>query len=344
MAKEIKTKERIEWIDLLKGVGIILVLLGHAIFPQYLRIILYSFHMPLFFFLSGITLNVNIEFKSYMVKRVRGILVPLVFFSIIHITVCDVLYNAIVGGNMKITQALSNFPGIILQFREGYFSTAFWYLICLFVSEVTLYFICKLSEKIQRLIILVGLVLTYLYLKYIGILLPWCLEITFVALTFMCMGRYYTNHKEVIDKFTPLYSSIVYAFICISTAIINANNFIGGNTVNMADSSYGNFSLFFISATSGILMLLSIFKNLDVSWRSVRYIGRNSIIYYCLHEVIFIIPQFVAYHFFDSLVNVFGGQLIIGFGYLIFTLPIIYFVSIFINKKIPFVLGKTKTV
>lgn len=42
-------------IDVLKGIGIILVVLGHITFgDQLVRKIIFSFHMPLFFFLSGV--------------------------------------------------------------------------------------------------------------------------------------------------------------------------------------------------------------------------------------------------------------------------------------------------
>ena len=44
---------RLEWIDKAKGIGIILVILGHTICPPNIKFWLYSFHMPLFFFLSG---------------------------------------------------------------------------------------------------------------------------------------------------------------------------------------------------------------------------------------------------------------------------------------------------
>ncbi|EPJ4139137.1 acyltransferase family protein [Klebsiella pneumoniae] len=55
------------WVDYAKGIGIILVVFGHAnrglyssgiyISPEiyhYLDNVIYSFHMPLFFFLSGL--------------------------------------------------------------------------------------------------------------------------------------------------------------------------------------------------------------------------------------------------------------------------------------------------
>ena len=48
--------QRIEWIDNAKGIGIILVIIGHIHFcPSSLKTFLCAFHMPLFFFLFGVT-------------------------------------------------------------------------------------------------------------------------------------------------------------------------------------------------------------------------------------------------------------------------------------------------
>ena len=55
-------KKRIAWLDTAKGIGIILVVLGHSMSPiltghmvmESLYKFLYMFHMPLFFFLSGV--------------------------------------------------------------------------------------------------------------------------------------------------------------------------------------------------------------------------------------------------------------------------------------------------
>ncbi|WP_026493413.1 MULTISPECIES: acyltransferase family protein [unclassified Butyrivibrio] len=55
---EAKKKYRIELIDITKAITIILVILGHTTgnldTPMYRRL-LYTFHMPLFFFLSGMS-------------------------------------------------------------------------------------------------------------------------------------------------------------------------------------------------------------------------------------------------------------------------------------------------
>lgn len=48
-----KQAERLPWLDVLKGIGIILVAIGHIYHNQVIFNWLYSFHMPLFFFAAG---------------------------------------------------------------------------------------------------------------------------------------------------------------------------------------------------------------------------------------------------------------------------------------------------
>lgn len=48
--------DRIAWIDIAKGITIILVIIGHVVpFDSATRNVIFSFHMPLFFILSGYT-------------------------------------------------------------------------------------------------------------------------------------------------------------------------------------------------------------------------------------------------------------------------------------------------
>ena len=49
--------KRIEYIDIARGIGILLVVMGHndfSLISPFLFKLIYSFHMPLFFFMSGI--------------------------------------------------------------------------------------------------------------------------------------------------------------------------------------------------------------------------------------------------------------------------------------------------
>lgn len=51
--RQIKDNGRIAWVDIAKGLGIFLVVLGHTYRKNPVQNWIYSFHMPLFFILSG---------------------------------------------------------------------------------------------------------------------------------------------------------------------------------------------------------------------------------------------------------------------------------------------------
>lgn len=52
-------KERTIWVDIAKSVGIFAIVLGHTLRGGMLQKYLYSFHVPLFFFLIGAVFNVG---------------------------------------------------------------------------------------------------------------------------------------------------------------------------------------------------------------------------------------------------------------------------------------------
>ena len=85
--------ERVKWIDSLRGFAIVLVILGHAGIPQTMRIWIYSFHIPLFFFISGYVFSlkkVN-NFKEFLIKKIKGIVIPLICFSFVAV-IFDFVY------------------------------------------------------------------------------------------------------------------------------------------------------------------------------------------------------------------------------------------------------------
>jgi fucose 4-O-acetylase-like acetyltransferase len=87
--------KRIEYIDIARGIGILLVVLGHNDFgyisPFGYKLI-YSFHMPLFFFLSGYFLNVSVPFVDFFKKRFNSLLKPYLF-TIFLIYFASVSFN-----------------------------------------------------------------------------------------------------------------------------------------------------------------------------------------------------------------------------------------------------------
>lgn len=133
------------WVDRTKGIGILLVVLGHSIlglypsnlsqessFLYHVYLTIYSFHMPLFFFLSGLFSFKwsKQEFFPAMYKKVKSLVKPYVVWSILFFMLL------ILFGNYANNQNAINL--LMLPFQP---SAHFWFLYVLFFIFLT-YFLC----------------------------------------------------------------------------------------------------------------------------------------------------------------------------------------------------------
>lgn len=74
-------------IDICKGIGIMLMVLGHSGSPKIVHDFIYMFHMPLFFFVSGYCFDekyLNIPF-AFVKKKIKGLWWPYVKYSILFL-------------------------------------------------------------------------------------------------------------------------------------------------------------------------------------------------------------------------------------------------------------------
>lgn len=70
-------KKRELWADYAKGICILLVFIGHSdAIPQAVRIFIYLFHMPMFFFCMGYYSSTAGTFGAFAKKRFRQLMVP----------------------------------------------------------------------------------------------------------------------------------------------------------------------------------------------------------------------------------------------------------------------------
>lgn len=113
-------ESRADWIDVLKGIGIILVVIGHVNTKGFLVQWLYTFHMPLFFALSGYILykfGKNIPFQKFLLKRTKSILWPFILFRLLLF-----IYWIVIESHFR-------------DFDMG----PIWFLIILYLAELVAY-------------------------------------------------------------------------------------------------------------------------------------------------------------------------------------------------------------
>jgi fucose 4-O-acetylase-like acetyltransferase len=136
-------KNRIEWVDTAKGIGLLLVIIGHLHLP-YITTWIYFFHMPLFFFLSGVVFSEQkYNFKDFLIRRVKSLVIP--YFSLGLVIWCFyVIVNAIIGAeNGLYGSNISMLKNLAVQ--EHFWTI--WFLAALFITELIYYWINRLFAK-----------------------------------------------------------------------------------------------------------------------------------------------------------------------------------------------------
>ena len=328
----------------------LLVMFGHTNCPAFLGKYIFSFHVPLFFFLSGYVFSTTKynKFKNFLHKKANGLLIPYLLFSFINYF-CFLILHFLFVHNIG-THGLEN-PEKYMNLYTPLFGQVFglygekftihnepmWFILCLFLTETAFYFILKFCANYRQIsiILLISGILGYLYNAYIKFPLPWSLDIVLTALVFFGIG-YILKENYIFQKFSHL-MNIRYLMLFF---ILNLLFTMLNHRVDMYHRENGNFLLFYLAAVAGITMII-ILSNLLKKLPVLSFIGINSLIFLSLHE-------FIVYRGLNFMLRfVFGREhlqglmlIIENFAYLILATAVLISISHFINKHIPFMIGK----
>lgn len=139
---ECLTDKRIAWIDNAKAFAIFFIVLGHQLTRGAVYDYLYTFHVLLFFFLSGLTFSAKKPIKQFLAEKFKGIMLPYYLFSIISIGIYNV-YEMLKPSGEKIS-LVNCIIGMLIGTRTNglmKWNTPLWFLPCLFSLLVGAYLI-----------------------------------------------------------------------------------------------------------------------------------------------------------------------------------------------------------
>lgn len=252
-----------ESVDFLKGILITLVVIGHVIADSIPRYIIYSFHLPLFFFLSGYLIKYN-DFGKEFAKKAKRLIVPYLTASLIYF-----LWKGGYNGEVKDLFRFIVFPYLHL-----------WFIYSLFLHYLFIYFLSRTKNWTMWLI-----------MGFIFFLLSFWLQQFYLApvlrfFAFTLFGFVYRNSLvSYFQKLTEnvkllfLFSSIIgllYIILASSKPIFPA----------LGIASYGIllFLLFFIQnsiLSLGVGALINVYNNFKLSW--INLMGQKSLVIYLYH-------------------------------------------------------------
>lgn len=327
-------KERIEYLDILRAIGILYMIFGHiTLYPKYDHYI-HAFHMPLFFFITGyfFAKNEKLSWKEFVKKISKKILIPYFILGITFALTDSIFFTGIktIPKNLLtlITINNENFP----------IAGAFWYFTCLYFAMILFYFLRKLIKKDYLLIVCSFLIMLIgIYFKKIINIELWLSIIpSFVAVEFIDIG-YFVNKNKMLDKY-----QINNIFILMIIFIINYILIFKTSYVNMRTNTYPNIIIFLLNFIMSMIFYLNISRKLDnikcfnSIAKRLKFIGKYSIVFLELNQFIILILKKILIKL--PLFEI--GTISYSIFIFILTVIIIYvFTNKIINSKIKILFG-----
>ena len=264
------------WVNILKGIGITFVVLGH-ISSGYTTDLIFLVHMPLFFFISGFLFKKQNK-KDFFLKKTISLLLPyFVFLFILY----PIEYPYPAGKNILKYILKALYGGQLLN--NGLI--AFWFITCLFLTQQLFNLIIHKINSKKKIALIVFLFLISSYINsefYPSFRLPWNANVAAAAIPFFYVGYLF---KELNYSINKIILSILFIAALISAYF--QNNVI----YDMKSTNYGIPFISFILSLGLIFFILEFSKRIQkINFMSypLKYIGERSIIIMFLHQPIYI--------------------------------------------------------
>lgn len=331
-------RNRISYLDICKGLGIVLVILGHIFYSNPLKPWIFSFHMPLFFFLAGCSHACGTEERlgRLIFKRFKSLMVPYFFFAVITYAywllwerhfVTDYTYGNMFAPIIGIPYGIGTGPWL------G-FNGVLWFLPCLFLTDV---YLALLLSTSRRWLLPVGLtacsILGYA-LAPKTLWLPWSAGIALTSVVFAGVG-YSFQRSGIGGRLSAFWRAV----LIVAAASINIWAARINSPVAMNAGSYGNFFLFYLAAFSGIALVYFVSMAIGTNkWLSL--IGANTLVVFCIHGEVYRIFIKVLAGIVGISTNQLRDSTLYALAVTLLTLCVSIPISLLITARAPFIVGR----
>ena len=286
---------RIPYIDVFRGLLMLLVVLGHSIgnTDDIMNKVILSFHMPAFFMLSGMCFHPktsNYNSLLLLKKKSKGLLWPYITFSLISV----LLYWLLLAGTSKDKGVTVAETLIGILWNDGQYGTivtgGFWFIYDLIWITIIHVLAKNINRNIQIALATISFVSLYLYKAdfYFSV------EIMRISAGYMffLLGDLLVANKaeEKIEKMIRgeyLLLSIIFMAITIVTCLNN-------DSILMYANRYGCILLFLLSSLCGSASIYLLSRYIATN-DFIEFVGRNTIPILQMHFFVLMITH-VLWH------------------------------------------------
>lgn len=338
--------KRIEWIDVAKGVGIVLVSFGHlrngdgeSVWLPALDApidAIYLFHMPLFFLLGGLTFSKRGGFNAFLVRKAKTLLVPYYVFSLYFLAKP---FAILLIPSMRAAFQTSHDYGIAHQFLDVLvMGNGLWFLMAFFVGECLMYGLTSLTDN-GRVLAAIGMAFvilsTFVSSQTGWPALPFQIVAGVKAAGYMCVGYVLKEWLKAIPRGRAGVSSACAAIVFLTLAVPAVAGIIPDDpallTASVATAFLGTFAVIWLCIAVG-------------SCRMLAYIGRYSLVYYALNALTLNIVKIGLFRVIgiDVASTPWFSQLLAGLAATALALVILTIANLFVQRWMWWSIGKKR--
>lgn len=265
-------KDRIEYIDALKGLLIILVVIGHTGINSGIQKWIYSFHMPLFLIISGFFYK---EDKNIIVyKRVKRLLGPFLVYTVMAVGFPGLPW-------LIFKSQVIEWERVFYLKERIFFNTPIWFLIVLFFIEIKMNIIGRIfsnKQQVRKLVLLI--LIQILTIKYCP-MLPFGIRIGLASCSTFYIGVLWRENIKYFS-FSRKISNLILIFLLPITLFCGYKfGRIDVYTMQFSDNLFEYYLLIGLN----FLVWIEICKRL-VNIKILKLFGKNTIYILGLHYYI----------------------------------------------------------
>lgn len=299
--------KRIEWIDTVKGLAVLMVILGHIIIntgvfrsEQAINVLIYSVHMPIFFFTCGIVFR-PISVSEVIKTKAKALLQPTIIFSLVFF-IYSVLLQCIIQKSVLLSQNeyLLDFKNIKVILNSVFVTSdskfsIYWFWPTLFCGFVIFDLVLMIENIILDIVVIAILIALNRVLYFYNIQLPLGLRESLIVIPFLYLGY---RLKGILGKISDSSYTKKCRIICLVAIVIYLLECYfwhksGWYMFDMHNSSIGNVFIFYSISIVGVLAIVSflIYCTPITKIRPLNYIGKDSLYIYGVHY--FFLPLWI---------------------------------------------------
>ena len=276
--------QRLVYIDIAKGIGIILVVLSHTVHSE-LMYYTSAFFVPIFFFCSGYTsYKKDISFNHCFFQQAVKLLKPYLFFSILLLFYFQDYSLRAIAGIFYSRYCLYPFgtePDICRFMIIGNYPM--WFLTCMVIANLLYNLIIYYPKYQYKLIILYLMISTSA--SYLPLLLPWSIDTAPLMSVIMFGGTLVRKNVPNIFKSKKTHWLIILSFVLYLLLLPFCND------INISVRMYGsNIITYLLAALTGSITLTYLSRMLQgtIVGKGLQHIGVHSLTIFCI-EIPFIL-------------------------------------------------------